>query len=93
MLLRFVRVDGIRGMSRGWMDRASCSEVAPDLFFAEGGNLADTARAKKVCEGCFVVEECLQYALVNRFDYGVWGGLTVNERRSLLRRVKIPRKK
>jgi len=80
-------------MSRGWMDRASCTQVAPDLFFAEGSNLSDTRLAKAVCAECPVVDACLEYALVNRMGFGVWGGTTERERQALLRKVKIPKKK
>lgn len=80
-------------MSRAWMDGASCTEVAPDLFFADATDLVNTKLAKKVCVDCRVIDQCLQYALENRMEYGVWGGLTVLERRSLLRKVKVPRKK
>lgn len=75
------------------MDNAACTEVAPDLFFADATDLVNTKLAKKVCGECLVVDQCLQYALENRFEYGVWGGLTVLERRSLLRKIKVPRKK
>jgi len=30
--------------------------------------------------------ECLAYALESRIQYGIWGGMNVTERRSLLRR-------
>jgi WhiB family redox-sensing transcriptional regulator len=43
-------------------------------------------RAKSVCRGCPVRTECLADALDNRVEFGVWGGLTERERRSLLRR-------
>lgn len=75
------------------MDGASCTQVAPDLFFADATDLVNTKLAKKVCAECPVIDQCLQYALENRMDYGVWAGLTVLERRSLLRRTKVPRKK
>jgi WhiB family transcriptional regulator, redox-sensing transcriptional regulator len=39
-----------------------------------------------VCRGCPVRTECLADALDNRVEFGVWGGLTERERRSLLRR-------
>jgi WhiB family redox-sensing transcriptional regulator len=42
---------------------------------------------------CPVVDKCLQYALENREQHGIWGGLTVGERQALLRKFKIPRKK
>ena len=80
-------------MSRGWMDRASCKEIDGDLWFAEGTNFIVTKIAKKICGTCPVVDQCLQYALENRIDYGVWGALTIQERRSLLRKNKVPRKR
>jgi WhiB family redox-sensing transcriptional regulator len=42
------------------------------------------ARAKAVCASCVVVEECLRWALEVRESYGVWGGLSVDERERLL---------
>jgi WhiB family redox-sensing transcriptional regulator len=75
------------------MDAAACTEVAPDLFFADATDLVNTKLAKKVCAECRVKDQCLQYALENRMEFGVWGGLAVQERRSLLRKSKVPRKK
>jgi WhiB family transcriptional regulator, redox-sensing transcriptional regulator len=57
--------------------------VAPDELFTSG---AAQHRAKSVCRGCPVRTECLADALDNRVEFGVWGGLTERERRSLLRR-------
>ena len=37
--------------------------------------------AKRVCEGCPVQERCLEYALRNRIDHGVWGGCSERQRR------------
>ncbi|MHA6758045.1 WhiB family transcriptional regulator [Streptacidiphilus sp. PAMC 29251] len=36
--------------------------------------------AKQVCGHCPVREPCLQFALDAREPYGVWGGLTEEER-------------
>ena len=41
-------------------------------------------RAKAVCSGCPVIESCLRWALAAREPYGVWGGLSVEEREALL---------
>ena len=76
-----------------WMNNGSCKEVDGDMWFAEGTNFIVTKIAKKICGECRVVDQCLQYALENRIEYGVWGGLTIQERKSLLRRSKVPRKK
>jgi WhiB family redox-sensing transcriptional regulator len=71
-----------------WIQRASCLEEDPDLFFPVGttGPAVDqTARAKAVCEGCPVRSECLAWALDTAQDAGVWGGLDEEERREIRR--------
>jgi WhiB family redox-sensing transcriptional regulator len=39
------------------------------------------AKAKAVCQRCPVLEQCRRYALSAEEPYGVWGGLTEDERR------------
>ena len=39
--------------------------------------------AKKVCTGCEVRAECLEYALAHDERFGIWGGLSERERRRL----------
>jgi WhiB family redox-sensing transcriptional regulator len=71
-----------------WIQRASCLEEDPDLFFPVGttGPAVDqTARAKAVCAGCPVRAECLAWALDTAQDAGVWGGLDEEERREIRR--------
>lgn len=78
--------EGSTGMSKdedGWEARGKCRTGDPELLFVEG---AAQNRAKAVCAGCPVRTECLAHALDHRIEYGVWGGLTERERRSLLRR-------
>jgi hypothetical protein len=53
-----------------------------------GGYLHREA-ARNVCAGCPVVDECLTYALENALDYGIFGGLTGDQRKELGR----PRKR
>ena len=66
-----------------WRDYAACQEVDGEAFYPEKGE--STRAAKKVCAGCFVREQCLAYALATNQDWGVWGGLSVRERRRLKR--------
>jgi WhiB family redox-sensing transcriptional regulator len=65
---------------------------APDLFFSDeekdwGQKMTDTYAAKRLCSGCPVKLECLQYALAAPERDGVWGGLSTGERKTLLRKV------
>jgi WhiB family redox-sensing transcriptional regulator len=59
------------------------------LFFpisSTGQALAQITEAKKLCVRCPVRKACLGFALTTRQDYGIWGGLTEDERRILRRR-------
>jgi len=73
-----------------WRNRAACVSHEPELFFPIGtAGPAQThlAEAQQVCRGCEVQTDCLQWALSNGVDYGVWGGLSEDQRRSLRRRT------
>lgn len=64
-----------------WATAAKC-KGSDDTLFAEG---AAQRRIRTLCNGCPVKLECLAEALDNRIEWGVWGGMTERERRSLLR--------
>ena len=66
-----------------WRDQALCAQSDPDRFFPEKGG--STRQAKLVCQSCQVRVECLGYALQHDERFGVWGGLTEQERRKLKR--------
>jgi WhiB family redox-sensing transcriptional regulator len=70
---------------QGWQERALCAETDPEAFFPEKGG--STREAKKICTGCEVRAECLEYALANDERFGIWGGLSERERRRLRRRT------
>jgi WhiB family redox-sensing transcriptional regulator len=70
------------------MDDANCVTVSPDIFFPEKGDVKMSGYALSVCGECVVKEACLEYALSNRYDDGIFGGLTPNGRRKLIRQVK-----
>jgi WhiB family redox-sensing transcriptional regulator len=68
------------------MEGGLCAQIGGDLWFPEKGG-DDAALAKKICRGCPIRLQCLEFALDNNERYGVWGGLTERERGSLLRRL------
>ncbi len=64
-----------------WRLDALCAETDPEAFFPEKGG--STREAKRVCTGCTVRAECLEFALANDERFGIWGGLSERERRRL----------
>lgn len=66
-----------------WRDDAICAQTDPEAFYPEKGG--STKKAKKICGGCEVRLECLQYALDHDERFGIWGGLSERERRRLKR--------
>ncbi|MFI8460999.1 WhiB family transcriptional regulator [Kitasatospora sp. NPDC085464] len=74
-----------------WQVRGACRSGGASLFFHPSGERgraheARDAAAKAVCAGCPVRLECRRHALEAREQYGVWGGLTEDERDRLLSR-------
>ena len=68
-----------------WQERSLCAQTDPEAFFPEKGG--STRDAKKICTGCEVRGECLEYALANDERFGIWGGLSERERRKLRKRA------
>jgi WhiB family redox-sensing transcriptional regulator len=75
--------------TRRWRDAGACNGEDPDLFAPDGttGRWAlRTAQAKAICGRCPVRTQCLEWALDTRQEYGIYGGLTEDERWNLRRR-------
>lgn len=74
-----------------WQSRAACRGVDTETFyradFERGARQARREeRAKQICRTCPVMEQCLQWALEAREPYGIWGGMSPDEREALLPR-------
>jgi WhiB family redox-sensing transcriptional regulator len=70
------------------MDDAVCATTDPELFFPEKGKSAVDAR--RICERCPVIDDCLEFAIVNRYWDGIYGGTNGKERQAM---VKARRRK
>jgi hypothetical protein len=57
-------------------------QTDPEAFFVDKGG--SVRPSKKVCAACPVTADCLEYALGNRDEFGVWGGTTGRQRRVIL---------
>jgi WhiB family transcriptional regulator, redox-sensing transcriptional regulator len=71
-------------MDTTWMPLGNCRDEPPARFFPSDG--VGVERAKRICADCPVRQPCLEYALANRIDHGVWGGTSERERRRILKR-------
>ena len=74
-----------------WQEIGACREADPELFFHpqnERGlaRLRRDRAAKAVCAGCNVR---IDYAIRAREPYGVWGGLTEEERERVYVRITL----
>lgn len=70
-----------------WQLHAACRGVDTQVFFspeAERGSrrLARERVAKAVCSTCPVLNTCRDHAIRAAEPFGVWGGLTPDERRA-----------
>jgi WhiB family redox-sensing transcriptional regulator len=75
-----------------WSELGACRTADPNLFF-HPQNERGAARimrdraAKAICAQCPVRIECADYAIRAHEPYGVWGGLTEEEREAIYRRL------
>ena len=66
-----------------WMGEGNCRDYPPATFFPSDGVGVEVA--KRICATCPVAAQCLEYALDNHIDHGVWGGASERQRRRLLK--------
>lgn len=60
-----------------WTAQAACVGMDPDLFYLDKSDpFAAHARVviKEVCGACPVRQQCLDYAIDNGEQYGIWSG-------------------
>ena len=90
---RFLRGEEMAEISRlpgpiahqwSWQESGACRRLSPDAFFHPEGErgaarIQRATAAKRVCGGCPVLAQC-RHALAAREPYGIWGGMTEEER-------------
>jgi len=71
-----------------WRMAGACLTADPDLFFPVAVGTAagpQVSRALRICDGCQVRQQCLDFALRTGEATGIWGGTTPEERIRVLR--------
>lgn len=69
-----------------WREDAACKGVDPNIFvpsLGRGDGRNTYKEARTYCSQCSVVNDCLNYALKVNMEFGMFGGTTPRQRRSL----------
>lgn len=70
-----------------WKDKAFCKgQKAVDFYDSRESVLKSIS--KQYCSNCPVRSYCLYTSLINEELYGLWGGLTPKQRKSLIKYLK-----
>lgn len=82
------RLPGPNADTWDWQLLGLCRGEDPNMFFHPEGERGPARinrdeSAKAVCGACPVRVQCAQHALAVREPYGVWGGLTEDEREEI----------
>ena len=68
---------------------ASCWGIETDFFFPEKNTVTEeNKKAKMICKGCIVKQDCLTYALHYKVS-GIWGGTSSKERDRIRKQLNI----
>jgi WhiB family redox-sensing transcriptional regulator len=74
-----------------WRASGACLSADPDLFFpiATAGLAGrQITEARRICDGCQVRQQCLDFAMQTGETYGIWGGTTPEERTARRHRLR-----
>ena len=72
-----------------WQEHGLCRDEDRELFFLDPGQrghekASRESKALAICSACPVKTACLEHALTVPEKYGVWGGMTVEQRQALV---------
>lgn len=74
-----------------WQELGACRGLDTETFYLEYKQRGSSKRKKEqaaiaICNTCPVIQKCREHALRVPEMFGVWGGLTEEQRRILVRR-------
>jgi len=72
-----------------WQESAACRELPSEMFFHPEGERGPRRKnrenaAKAICSACPVLTACREQALRLAEPYGIWGGLSEDDREIIL---------
>jgi WhiB family redox-sensing transcriptional regulator len=71
-----------------WKALGTCRGRDPNIFFPENNRWAEQV-AKRICLGCPVMAQCMDYAITHD-EVGIWGATTDRDRRKIKARYVRP---
>lgn len=75
-----------------WREDALCRGKDTNLFYPEiniKGGKKQIADVQAICRLCRVSSDCLAYAINNKEEFGIWGGLTTKDRLKITREHSV----
>lgn len=78
-----------------WQYQGACRDLPSEMFFHPDGERGPRRRnrentAKAICATCPVLLACRAHALAVQEPYGIWGGLSEDDRLSIINREEDP---
>ena len=72
-----------------WQQSGACRDLPSEMFFHPDGERGPSRRSREkkalaVCQSCPVIMACRKQALAIQEPYGIWGGLTEDDRLAIL---------
>ena len=64
------------------LENRLCRNAPLDWFYPAKGSFPI---GKEICGKCSVVDECLEFALVNEIRFGIWGGKNDLQRKQIMK--------
>jgi WhiB family redox-sensing transcriptional regulator len=76
-----------------WQYEGACRSLPTEMFFHPDGERGPRRKArenaaKAVCATCPVIAACRAHALAAQEPYGIWGGLTEEERLDIINKAQ-----
>jgi WhiB family redox-sensing transcriptional regulator len=80
-----------------WQYEGACRGEDPEAFFHPDGERGPSrvrreTRAKAICATCPVIQQCAAHALSVREPFGIWGGLSEEDRELIYAQDKNARR-
>ena len=78
-----------------WQYEGSCRTMPSEMFFHPDGERGPRRRnrenaAKAICVSCPVIQQCRTHALAVQEPYGIWGGLSEDDRLAIIGKEITP---